>query len=203
MAKFADGVCVEDVALVLDTINNAMVQLEARLESTRRCSQRIEPTKPKANFDASNKASLYRSLSLHAKTLADLGYAAERGEKVDFGDLESHACSIVQTVQLIKDFGKMAKTLEKEIQVEEVKRDEHQTQTSLQTTTIDDKPVVRDDEVLECVTMKNEDEAVFARVDADEVDEATKRASSQVFTELKSILHLEVSFSIFEIKNLI
>ena len=204
MAKFADGVCVEDVALVLDTINNAMVQLEARLESTRRCSQRIEPTKPKANFDASNKASLYRSLSLHAKTLADLGYAAERGEKVNFGDLESHACSIVQTVQLIKDFGKMAKTLEKEIQVDGAKRDEHQTQTSLQTTTIDDKPVVRDDEVLECVTMKNE-EAVFARVDADddEVDEATKRASSQVFTELKSILHLEVSFSIFEIKNLI
>jgi len=195
LTKFADGLELDDVAIVLDTVNSAMVQLEARLESTRRCSQRIEPTKPKANFDASNKASLYRSLSLQAKTLADLGYAAERGEKVDFWDLESHACSIVQTVQLIKDFGKMAKTLEKEIQVDGAKRDEHQTQTSLQTTTIDDKPVVRDDEVLECVTIKNENEAVFARVDADddEVDEATKRASNQVFTELKSILHLEVN----------
>ena len=74
------------------------------------------------------------------------------------------------------------------------KTEESETQTSLPPVPID-KPEIRDDEVLECITSPSEvAETNFELISDDEVDEATKQASSVVFTELKSVLHLEVIF---------
>ena len=153
--------------------------------------QRVETTKPKANFDKTNLSSLYRSLSLHAKTLSESAYQAELGDDIDRALLESHACSIVQTMQLIIDFDKMSSTKEQSVQVSKESGVPIETQTSLPVESID-RPDIRDDEVLECITTQNDQPLESELIDDDEVDEATKQASSVVFTELKSILHLEV-----------
>ena len=72
------------------------------------------------------------------------------------------------------------------------KTQETETQTSLPPVPID-KPEIRDDEVLECITSPSEvAQTDFELISDDEVDEATKQASSVVFSELKSVLHLEV-----------
>ena len=76
------------------------------------------------------------------------------------------------------------------------KTQETETQTSLPPVPID-KPEIRDDEVLECITSPSEvAQTDFELISDDEVDEATKQASSVVFSELKSVLHLEVIFPV-------
>ena len=94
-------------------------------------------------------------------------------------------------MQLIIDFDKMSSTKEQSVQVNKESGVPIETQTSLPVESID-RPDIRDDEVLECVTTQNDQPLESELIDDDEVDEATKQASSVVFTELKSILHLEV-----------
>ena len=94
-------------------------------------------------------------------------------------------------MQLIIDFDKMSSTKEQSVQVSKESGVPIETQTSLPVESID-RPDIRDDEVLECVTTQNDQPLESELIDDDEVDEATKQASSVVFTELKSILHLEV-----------
>ena len=77
----------------------------------------MEPGKARTDFDGGNKASLYRSLSLHSRTLSEYAYQAECGDNVDPATLESHVFSIVQTMQLILDFEKMS--VKKEASVQE------------------------------------------------------------------------------------
>merc|ERR1712046_353399 len=88
-------------------------------------------------------------------------------------------------------FDKMSSTKEQSVQVSKESGVAIETQTSLPVETID-RPDIRDDEVLECITTQN-DQPLDSELIDDEVDEATKQASSVVFTELKSILHLEVN----------
>ena len=95
-------------------------------------------------------------------------------------------------MQLIIDFDKMSSTKEQSVQVSQESGVPIETQTSLPVESID-RPDIRDDEVLECITTQNDQPLESELVD-DEVDEATKQASSVVFTELKSILHLEVRY---------
>ena len=94
-------------------------------------------------------------------------------------------------MQLIIDFDKMSSTKEQSVQVSQESGVPIETQTSLPVESID-RPDIRDDEVLECITTQNDQPLESELIDDDEVDEATKQASSVVFTELKSILHLEV-----------
>ena len=187
--------------MVITTAKNSIHKLEAIIDVTRKATdfRNITSESKKTNFEQITKQSLFRSLSLHGRQLAEYAFHAENAkaqEEIQSELIEVHVRSIIQNYQLLADFDKQKNTVSTQVQSKpQTVTVPSQTNPSLEAISLElVREDIRDDEVLECVIDKKIDQTESAALaEYDEVDQHTKQASSVVFTELKSILHKEVN----------
>ena len=187
--------------LIMKNTKNSIHKLEAIIDVTRKGTdfQNKSNESKKTNFEQITKQSLFRSLSLHGRQLAEYAFQAENANAADniqSEQIEIHVRSIMQNYQLLVDFDKQKNTVSTQVQSKpQTVTVPSQTNASLEAISLDlVREDIRDDEVLECVIDTKIDQTESAVLaEYDEVDQHTKQASSVVFTELKSILHKEVN----------
>lgn len=187
--------------LIMKNTKNSIHKLEAIIDVTRKGTdfQNKSSESKKTNFEQITKQSLFRSLSLHGRQLAEYAFQAENAnsmEEIQSEQIEIHVRSIMQNYQLLVDFDKQKNTVSTQVQSKpQTVTVPAQTNPSLEAISLElVREDIRDDEVLECVIDKKIDQTESAVLaEYDEVDQHTKQASSVVFTELKSILHKEVN----------
>ena len=187
--------------LIMKNTKNSIHKLEAIIDVTRKGTdfQNKSNESKKTNFEQITKQSLFRSLSLHGRQLAEYAFQAENANSADnlqSEQIEIHVRSIMQNYQLLVDFDKQKNTVSTQVQSKpQTVTVPSQTNASLEAISLElVREDIRDDEVLECVIDKKIDQTESAVLaEYDEVDQHTKQASSVVFTELKSILHKEVN----------
>jgi Fe-S cluster assembly iron-binding protein IscA len=186
--------------LIMKNTKSSIHKLETTLEITRKGTdfQNKSSENKKSNFEQITKQSLFRSLSLHGRQLAEYAFQAENANTTNLQSepIEIHVRSIMQNYQLLVDFDKQKNTVSTQVQSKsQTVTVPSQTNPSLEAISLDFvREDIRGDEVLECVIDKKIDQTESTVLaEYDEVDQHTKQASSVVFTELKSILHKEVN----------
>merc|ERR1712131_10843 len=188
-----------DFKNIMTTTKNSIHKLEAIIDVTRKATdfRNKSNESKKTNFEQITKQSLFRSLSLHGRQLAEYAFQAENAtEEIQSDQIEMHVRSIIQNYQLLADYDKQKNSVSTQVQSKpQTVTVPSQTNPSLEAVSLElVREDIRDDEVLECVIDKKIDQTESAVLaEYDEVDQHTKQASSVVFTELKSILHKEVN----------